>query len=332
MKRHGIIVRPEGGLGATFNPAAIRAEEGRYILLVRSVPAGYRKIGKVNEFDDNYTSHLSLWEGASPESFSLVNALAINPDQSFDRYGVEDPRITKIGDTYYICYTALAIGLGHENAGDGVRIALASTKDFRTFTKHGVIGPDSRSKAGVLFESAGSLHFLWKDEAGIERTMLSPVPDDFENPAAWQKMWNDKTIDHQVLLGAQNNAYENLGAEPGAPPIETDEGLLMVYSSISADHKWTISLMLLDKSDPHKIIAKSQTPILVPQESYELIGDVNNVVFPCGALIENDRLYIYYGAADTVCALASESMENIRRALVPAESKAIHFDRGVHKP
>lgn len=318
MNRHGIVVSPSENIGATFNPAAVKLDDGRYIMLVRTVPMGYAKIGNINEFDDNYTSHLSLWTGASPTSFNLTDASAIKPDQPYDRYGVEDPRITKIGDTYYICYTALAIGLGQKNASDGIRIALASTRDFKTFIKHGIIGPDSRCKAGVLFASNGTPHFLWKDEAGVERTMLSPAPADFENPAAWAAMWNDSAINHRELLGPQaNSRYEDHGAEPGAPPIEIEEGLLMVYSSISSDRKWTISLMLLDKNDPYKIIAKTTTPVLLPQEKYELSGDVNNVVFPCGALIDNDRLYIYYGAADTVCAVASDSMDNIRRALVP---------------
>lgn len=317
MKRHGIVVRPAGDIGATFNPAAVRLEDGRYVMLVRSVPAGYEKIGDVNEFDDNYTSHLSLWEGASPARFNLKDEAALKPDQPYDRYGVEDPRITKIGDTYYICYTALSIGLGQTNAGDGVRIALASTTDFKTFTKHGLIGPDSRCKAGVLFETAGKLHFLWKDEAGVERTMLSPAPADFKNPAAWAAMWKDETLHHRELLGPQaKSKHEDYGAEPGAPPIEIKEGLLLVYSSISSDRKWTISLALLDKNDPHKILAKSAAPVLVPAEKYELSGDVNNVVFPCGALIDKDRLYIYYGAADTVCAVASESMNSIRAALI----------------
>ena len=317
MKRHGIIISPSDKIGATFNPAAVALEDGRYVLLVRTVPAGYEKIGSVNEFDDNYTSHLSLWTGASPTSFTLTDAAAIKPDQPYDRYGVEDPRITKIGSTYYICYTALAIGLGQKNAGDGIRIALASTTDFKTFTKHGIIGPDSRCKAGVLFETAGKPYFLWKDEAEVERTMLSPAPADFENPAAWAAMWGDAKVQHLELLGPQKNSrYEDHGAEPGAPPIEIEEGLLMVYSSISTDRKWTISIMLLDKNDPRKIIAKTTTPVLLPQEKYELSGDVNNVVFPCGAFIDNDRLYIYYGAADTVCAVASDSMANIRRALV----------------
>lgn len=315
MKRHGIVVKPTDGLGATFNPAAIKCDDGRYRLLVRSVPQGYHKTSATHDNDDNYTSHLSLWEGSSADHFTLVDAEAIKPDQPYDRYGVEDARITKIGDTWYICYTALAIGLGQPNAGDGIRIALASTRDFKTFTKHGVIGPDSRCKAGVLFESAGKLHFMWKDENGVERTMLSPTPADFADPKAWQALWADKTIRHHELLGAWGNRHESRGAEPGAPPIEIDEGLLTVYSSISDERKWCISVLLLDKNDPRKILARADAPILMPEESYELKGDVNNVVFPCGALIDNERLYIYYGAADTVCAVASESMSVIKKAL-----------------
>lgn len=322
MKRHGIIVQPTGNLGATFNPGAMRHEDGRFIMLVRSIPKGYQKLGNVNQFDDNYTSHLSLWESKYPhEKFELKNPEALKPDTGFDRYGLEDPRITKIGDTYYIFYTALSIGLGQSNASDGIRIAMASTKDFVTYKKHGLIGPDRRCKAGTLFESAGKIWFLWKDEADVERTMLSPAPANFEDPQAWKDFWAGRDIEKDQLIGPQANHYEDLGIEPGAPPIEIPEGLLTVYSSISSDFKWTISLMLLDKNDPKKVLAKTEAPSLSPQEPYELKGDVNNVVFPCGALIDQGRLYIYYGGADTICAVCSESMDVIRKQLKPFVNK-----------
>jgi len=317
MKRHGVIVRPTGTLGATFNPAAAHLDDGRYLLLVRSVPKGYKKIGPVNGFDDAYTAQLSLWEGKTPTKLTLVNADALMPGNSFDRFGIEDPRITKIGDTYYIFYTALAIGLAQKNAKDGIRIAMASTKDFKTFKKHGVVGPDRCSKAGTLFMSGGKLHFMWKDEQNEERTMMSPAPADFENPDAWKKFWAERDIEKDKLIVAQKSGYENFGVEPGAPPIEIDQGLLTVYSSISKNFKWTISVMLLDKNDPTKIISKTEVPLLKPERKYEVKGDVNNVVFPCGALIDKGRLYVFYGAADTVCAVASESMTAIMKALKP---------------
>lgn len=324
MKRHGIVVKPEGDLGATFNPGVIRHEDGRFVMLVRSVPKGYSKIGSVNQFDDKYTSHLSLWEGTSPETgFRLVDPAALKPDQPFDQFGLEDPRISKIGDRYYILYTSIAIGLAQPNADEGIRIALASTGDFRSFQKHGVIGPNRRSKAGVLFESAGRVHFMWKDEAGVERTMMSPAPDDFTNPAAWQKMWAGHDIEQDQLIGPQDNGYEAHGIEPGAPPIELPEGLLLVYSSISGDFKWTISLMLLDKRHPSNILAKAEAPSLAPEVDYELSGDVNNVVFPCGAVIDQDNLYVYYGGADTICAVASENLAAIRAALKPFQDNPL---------
>lgn len=320
MQRHGIIVKPEGGLGATFNPAAVKLDDGRHILLVRSVPKGYEKLGPVNQFDNAYTSHLSQWESLKPDGdFKLVAEKAIGPSENFDKFGVEDPRITKIGDTFYIFYTSLEFGLGEANATDGIRIAMASTKDFKTYKKHGVIGPDRRSKAGVVFESQGELYFMWKDEEHAERTMLSRAPKNIEDAAEWQTFWQSRDIEGDQLLGPQKNGHEGLGVEPGAPPIEIEEGLLLVYSSISSDFKWTISLLLLDKDDPTKIIAKSEKPFIVPEEPYEVKGDVNNVVFPCGALIENGRLYVYYGGADTVCAVASEDMNEVKASLKPVK-------------
>lgn len=325
MKRHGIIVRPEGGLGAAFNPAAVRLDDGRVVLLSRSVPEGYRKIGDVNQFDGNYTSHVSQWESQSPDGgFRLVSEKALAPEPGFDAYGVEDPRVTKIGDTYYVFYTSIAKPLDAPDADAGIRIAMASTQDFKTYRKHGVIGPDRRSKAGILFETGGNLWFMWKDEKSAERTMLTPVPKgmDIGDAAAWQKFWQGRDVEVDQLLGAQRNAHEGHGVEPGAPPVEIDEGLLLVYSSISSDFKWTISLMLLDRDDPRKILAKSERPFLKPEEEYELKGDVNNVVFPCGALVENGRLYVYYGAADTVCAVASESMDAVKKSLKPVPAPA----------
>jgi len=324
MQRHGIVVKPEGSLGATFNPGAARHEDGRFVMMVRSVPKGYQKIGDVNQFDDNYTSHLSLWEGREPDKgFRLVDPEALKPDQPFDKFGLEDPRITKIGDTYYILYTSIAKGLAQPDADDGIRIAMASTKDFRSFKKYGVIGPDRRSKAGVLFESGGNIHFMWKDEAGVERTMMSPAPKNFEDPEEWKKLWASRDIENDQLLGPQNNGYEAHGIEPGAPPVETEEGLLLVYSSISDDFKWTISLMLLDKNDPKKIIAKTEAPSLKPEADYEISGDVNNVVFPCGALIDKGRLYVYYGGADTICAVGSERMDVVKASLKPFKNNPV---------
>ncbi|HYD17095.1 MAG TPA: hypothetical protein VEF76_01285 [Patescibacteria group bacterium] len=336
MKRHGVIVSPQGDLGATFNPAAAKLDNGSYVLLVRSVPAGYEKIGPVNSFTGNYTSHISLFRADAPEGpFSLVNDKAITPDQPFDKYGAEDPRITKIGDTYYIFYTSIAKPLDQPDAGDGIRIAMASTKDFKTFEKHGPIGPDRRCKAGVIFESAGNTFFLWKDEEQHERTMLTPLPKNFDitDGAGWEKFWQTRDIEKDLLLGA-GGKHEGLGVEPGAPPIEIEEGLVLAYSSISSDFNWTISLLLLDKTDPTKILAKSEKPCLRPEMDYELKGDVNNVVFPCGAVIDDERLYIYYGGADKICAVASESMDEVRNQLnlTSVERRARKTGLGEIKP
>ena len=90
MKRHGIIVSPTGDLGATFNPAAAKLDDGRYVLLVRSVPAGYEKIGPVNSFTGNYTSHISLWDAQTPTGpFTLLDEKAIAPDQPLKPYAEE---------------------------------------------------------------------------------------------------------------------------------------------------------------------------------------------------------------------------------------------------
>jgi predicted GH43/DUF377 family glycosyl hydrolase len=323
MKRHGVIVKPYKNLGATFNPAVIAVNSSDFILMPRSVPKGYKKIGKVNEFDSSYQSLISLWRGPSPKEFSLIDEAAIAPDTDFDRYGCEDPRVTKIDDTYYIFYTSLSKPLGTPDAADGIRIAMASTKDFKSFTKHGVIGPDRTSKAGIVFKSNDKLYFMWKDEEGIERTMLSPAIDDIKDIDEWKKFWSKRNIENDVLIAPQNNPHEDFGIEPGAPPVEIDEGLLTIYSSISCKHEWTISAMLLDKKNPSTIISKTQKPLIGPERLYEKFGDVNNVVFPNGALIHDGRVYVYYGGADKVCATASEKLSTLISKLKPFQNNPI---------
>jgi len=324
MERHGIIVKPGKGLGAAFNPAAIALPDGRIILMPRVVPEGYKKV-ESNAHDENYHSMLGLWIGESPTSFRCIEERVIVPDSSFDGWACEDPRITKIKDTYYILYTALPDLVGRRTSSDGdIRIAMASTKGFKTFKKHGVIGPDRQSKAGVLFESAGKLYFMWKDSENAQRTLISPAIEDYENAAAWQEFWKNRDIEKDVVLSPQDNTHEGCGVEPGAPPIEIEEGLLVVYSSISEDKKWSISVVLLDKNDPSKIISQTETPVLTPEEDYEVKGDIENVVFPCGALIKDGRLYVYYGGADTVCAVASEDMTEIKKLLRPFEENPVN--------
>ncbi len=91
----------------------------------------------------------------------------------------------------------------------------------------------------------------------------------------------------------------------GAPPIKTEEGWLLIYHGKDDENVYRAGAALLDLEDPSKVIARSPEPILEPEEEYERVGDTPNVVFPEGAIVMGDTLYLYYGAADTCCCLAT---------------------------
>ena len=107
--------------------------------------------------------------------------------------------------------------------------------------------------------------------------------------------------------------------EIGAPPVRTKHGWLLIYSYIknylSPPAKFGIETVLLDLKDPSKVVARLEDPLLTPKAEYELYGNVPNIVFPSGALINDGKLFIYYGAADTTCCVATCDLEALFDAM-----------------
>lgn len=96
----------------------------------------------------------------------------------------------------------------------------------------------------------------------------------------------------------------------GPPPIKTKEGWLLIYHGVDRDHVYAAGAALFDLKDPTKVIARTKKPVLEPNEPYEKNGDVNNVVFPTAAYVMDEKLFVYYSAADKVCCLATIDLEN----------------------
>jgi beta-1,2-mannobiose phosphorylase / 1,2-beta-oligomannan phosphorylase len=111
-------------------------------------------------------------------------------------------------------------------------------------------------------------------------------------------------FDKHSLLMKPEQEWEESRIGAGAPPIKTRSGWLLFYHGVDNGFVYRTGAALLDLNDPTKVIARTKEPILQPEEPYERIGDVNNVVFPTGACVIDDKLYLYYGGADKVCCLA----------------------------
>lgn len=235
----------------------------------------------------------------------------IIPAHDWEQYGCEDPRVTKIGDKYYIFYTALS---KYPFCAEGIKIAVAVTKDFVNIEKHPVT--TFNSKAMALFpEKIGGKYvaILTVDtDRPPAKIAIATFTDEKQiwSPEYWDKWYG--SLDEHVIPLLRNN-FDHV--EVGAPPVKTKDGWLVVYSYIqnylSSPRVFGIETVLLDLDDPTIVLSRVQHPILVPEEKYEKEGMVSDIVFPSGAMIKNNKIYVYYGAADTTCCLATGDLDDL---------------------
>ena len=236
----------------------------------------------------------------------------IAPEFEWEQFGCEDPRVTKIGDTYYIFYTALSV---FPFAAPGIKIAVATTKDFKKIDEKHLVTPFN-AKAMTLFPEKINGKYVAMLSAHTDEPPVVTAFAYFDtleemwSPEYWQK-WHEHIDDHRIDL----RRCESDHVEIGAAPIKTKDGWLLVYSHIQnyfSEHKiFGIEALLLDLNDPKKIIARTSGPLLVPEETYEEFGQVPNVIFPSGAFIAGKKLFIYYGATDTTGCRASVDLDDL---------------------
>ena len=246
----------------------------------------------------------------------------IKPAEEWEKYGCEDPRATKIGDKYYIFYTALSL---FPFRAEGIKIGVAVTKDFKKIEKHQVT--TFNSKAMALFPEKINGKYVGILTADTDKPP-SNIGLAFFNKESdiWSKrFWNDwyKTINQHTI---EFNEEKGEHIEIGAPPIKTKAGWLLIYSHIrnyfDADKVvFKIKAILLDLKNPSKVIGKTGS-LLLPEETYELYGKVPRIVFPSGAFVTKGELHVYYGAADTVCCAAKFRLKDVlKEALTTPENK-----------
>lgn len=294
---------------ASFNGCPVVARDGCHLLYRAQSDAVV--VGK-------HTLELSTIGHAI--SFDRVTFRArrqlIVPEEKWEQYGCEDPRITAVGDDYFIFYTALA-AWPPEPAE--IRVAVAVTGDFRTIKEKHLVTPFN-AKAMTLFPEriGGKLMAILTVNPDIPPSTIAIAsftdPSELWDHGYWKK-WHKEFPDYAVPLLRSNHDH----VEIGAPPLKTAKGWLLIYSYIRSyltSHKFFgIEAALLDLTDPQKILAHTQEPLLYPERDYELRGKIPNVVFPSGALVYNDTLGIYYGAADTRVCLATCPLADLFGAL-----------------
>lgn len=260
------------------------------------------------------------------------------PEYDFEKKGVEDPRIIFLEGLYYMTYTAYD--------GKNAMIAYATSSDLINFKKGGVISPKiTYEEADRIFkktnigekydyfekiyeESCGKEVLLWDKDACLfpkkinnkyallhrvlPSIQVSYFNDFSELDTVYWEEYLEKINDYVVI--DPELSFENEYVGTGCPPIETEFGWLLVYhcvERINNNLQYHSSAALLDIKNPLIVLNRLKKPLFSPVEYWEKVGNVNNVVFPTGAIIEKDRLYIYYGAADKLIASKSIELEEL---------------------
>lgn len=265
------------------------------------------------------------------------------PEFEYERHGLEDPRVVECEGVYYLLYTAYD--------GKNARIAYATSTDLAHFQKQGVISaPLLYSEVAQICKEQGhtSIYDYYKKHYETNQELqdllvydkdaiLFPrkingkyalihrvFPDiqvvyfeDFSKLTA--EFWREhfKEMKHHTILEPQH-WFEGRHIGGGCPPIETREGWLLIYHGVEDTEKGRVyhaAVALLDKNDPTKELARLDYPLFSPEEEWELTGDVNNVVFPSGAVVDDEHLHIYYGAADSSIGVRSVHLKELLDAL-----------------
>ncbi len=275
-----------------FNAAACK-HEGQYLLLLRVEDLRGR-------------SHLTLARSFDGLAFAVDPEPWITPSsdpayEPYERFGVEDPRITKLDEGYFITYTAYG--------PYGTRVGIARTEDFAGCRRI-CLATDVDNKDAVLFpERIGGRYVL----------LTRPSTTLTAGGAIWITYSPD--LIHwggsQLLLAPQPGwGATKLGAS--TPPIATDRGWLVLYHGVrntGAGVLYRVGALLLELEDPKQVLGYSPYFVFGPQTEYERIGDVPNVVFPCGVVQEpGNRIKMYYGCADTCIAVAEAGIDDLVRA------------------
>ena len=241
-------------------------------------------------------SHLRVARSSDGINFKFDDQPAIYPANAYEAYGCEDPRITKLGDTFYITYTAVS--------GRGVTVALVSTKDFITFRRHGIIFPPYQ-KDVVIFPEKIQGKFVCRHR---------PYKSEFNQACIWTAYSPDLFSwgFHDLTLSPRADTWDSERVGCGGVPIKTEQGWLEIYHASDNSGKYHLGAMLSDLEEPHKVIARGDTPVFEPQAEYELDGIYGNCVFTNGLIAEPDgELKIYYGAADRICACALTTIDEM---------------------
>ncbi|MHB0999998.1 MAG: glycoside hydrolase family 130 protein [Armatimonadota bacterium] len=252
-------------------------------------------------------SHLRLARSKDGLHFDIETTPALFPSEPYEEYGIEDPRMTILDGSVYITYTAVS--------HNGVCVALASTTDFRHYTKHGLILPPENKNVVIFPERIQGKYMMIHRPTGGGLGGL--------------QMWLGSSTDllhwgeFRPLMAKRPTMWDSVRIGAGAVPIKTSAGWLVIYHGVNAQQGYCLGAALLDIDNPSRVIVRSSFPLLSPETEYERSGFYSNVVFTCGAMVtqtpaQGEVVQIYYGAVDeTTCRVDIPLVDILDHLLIP---------------
>jgi len=229
------------------------------------------------------------------EPTPFMTAARVGPLARYQDLGVRDARVTPMDGTYYITYIA--------DSHLGMRVGLAKTDDFAHVEWLSLLSqPDTKSGAMFPEKIAGRYALLERPNPGM--SIWITYSDDLE-------YWGSS----EVVMTPRGGYWDAHRIGTAVPPIRVDQGWLLIYygeKHTSAGPLMRLGAAILDAENPARVIARSNIPILAPREDYERIGDVPNMVFSCGAVLEDDgQMRIYYGGSDSCICLGTVALRDV---------------------
>lgn len=281
------ILSPQGATwesAGTFNPAVVQ-RDGKFVMLYRAQ-------------DKQGTSRLGYAESPDGIHFTRRPEPVLSPETEYEKDGgVEDPRLVQFGETYYLTYT----GYNKKDA----QLCLATSKDLIHWDRKGIIVAANKGNWNVKWTKSGAIvpeklqgkywmYFLGTSADGRDQGGIAESTDLVH--------WTEAT--QTPVLPVRPGKFDARVAEPGPSPIVTQNGIVLIYNGADDKLVYRTGIAVFNKDDPRKLISRSDEPIFVPEEDWEKVGQVPNVVFVEGMVRQGGKYLFYYGGADKYVGVA----------------------------
>jgi predicted GH43/DUF377 family glycosyl hydrolase len=289
---------------------APKTENGWESIMTYNCAAIYEggKVHIVYRAQGSKTGVSRLGYASSKDGFNIDERLDYpifgpDPTSDLDRFGIEDPRLTRIEDRIYMNYSAYGSNMGMIFPVNGVQIGMTSIS-VDDFLNH-KWNWSERIYPFYRVDNKNSCFF--PEKVNGKFVLMHRIP-----PHIWIAYSDDLyTWENQKILMSPEFEWEYFKIGGGAPPIKTEKGWIVIYHGVDREMRYRLGLALLDPNDPGKVIRRLDRPFMEPETDYEKSGVVPNVTFSCGAVVIGDTVFVYYGGADTVICVATAKIKDI---------------------